>query len=99
MTQLMNLPASFEPNRGSGRRCDLLAVNFRAITLSPSRRGRPAAISVGDSRFEIQTPPFRVGGFAVGIRDWESGSENPLTLFLLRGARGGSLLALRPVLG
>src|SRR5262245_41563935 len=31
MTQLMNLPASFEPNRGSGRRWVLLAVNLRAI--------------------------------------------------------------------
>ena len=37
MTQLMNLPASFEPNRGSGRSCVLLAVNFRAMNVSPAQ--------------------------------------------------------------
>src|SRR5579885_3497632 len=48
MMQLMNLPASFEPNRGSGRRWVLLAVNLRAMRLSPSQRGRRAACSLGD---------------------------------------------------
>src|SRR4051812_12494142 len=36
MTQLMNLPASFEPYRGSGRRWVLLAVNFRAMKICPA---------------------------------------------------------------
>ena len=34
MTQLMNLPASFELNLGSGRRCDLLFMHFQATERS-----------------------------------------------------------------
>src|SRR5262245_44936165 len=63
MTQLMNLPASFEPNRGSGRRCVLLAVNFR-MTFGPSQlkaAGRPQALSVGHCRFVLETPARAIG--------------------------------------
>ena len=35
ITQLMNLPASFELKLGSGRRCVLLAVNFRDMNENP----------------------------------------------------------------
>src|SRR4051812_24573823 len=55
MMQLMNLPASFEPNRGSGRSCVLLAVNLRAMRLSPSQRGRRAAVSVRGAEFTLNS--------------------------------------------
>src|ERR1700752_4166447 len=111
MMQLMNLPASFEPNRGSGRRWVLLAVNLRAMRLSPSRRGRRTACSFADDeRCLGRSESYFVGwvqptechqlasvGFTHPTAS-KPGFSNRLLLLL--GARGrGGLLALRPILG
>src|SRR3954471_21584504 len=51
----MNLLASFEPNRGSGLSCSLLAVNLRAMRLRPEigRRGSRSIRVRGDGGFRL----------------------------------------------